>query len=349
MKVVVTGATGNVGRALLERLGADSHITEVVGLARRPPDITLPKTRWVGVDVARDDLAPHFRGADAVVHLAWLFQPSHDAMKTWEANAIGSERVFRAAAEADVAALVHASSVGAYSPGPNQWVDENWPTHSVPTAAYGREKAYAERVLDIFEARHPDTRVVRMRPAFTFTRSSATEQRRLFLGPFLPRRLARPGTAPVLPVPRGTKFQAVHTDDVAEAYRAAVVGNARGAFNLAAEPVIDKDALGEALSTKVVELPAGAFTAAMAAAWRLHLVPAPAELLELFLRLPLMRTERARAELGWTPRYSGTDALRIAASGIAAGAGGDTPPLEPDSPAGRFEEIATGVGEKDRP
>ncbi|MBW3536791.1 MAG: NAD-dependent epimerase/dehydratase family protein [Actinobacteria bacterium] len=346
MKVVVTGATGNVGRALVERLGADPHITEVVGLARRPPDVSLPKTRWASVDVAGDDLAPHFRGADAVVHLAWLFQPSHDAMATWEANAIGSERVFRSVGDADVSALVYASSVGAYSPAPNQWVDENWPTHSMPTAAYGREKAYVERLLDTFEAGHPETRVVRMRPAFTFTRSSATEQRRLFLGPFMPRRLARPGTAPVLPVPKGTVFQSVHTDDVADAYLAAVVGTARGAFNLAAEPVIDKVSLGEALSTKVVELPAGAFTAAMAAAWRLHLVPAPAELLELFLRLPLMRTDRARAELGWSPRHSGPDALRIAAAGIAEGAGGDTPPLEPDSLGGRVEEISTGVGEK---
>jgi hypothetical protein len=30
-----------------------------------------------------DDLVPHFRGADAVVHLAWLFQPTHDPATTW--------------------------------------------------------------------------------------------------------------------------------------------------------------------------------------------------------------------------------------------------------------------------
>jgi hypothetical protein len=65
-------------------------------------------------------------------------------------------------------------------------VDETWPTHSLPSAGYGREKAYVERVLDAFEARHPDTRVVRLRPAFIFQRSAATEQRRIFAGPFLP-------------------------------------------------------------------------------------------------------------------------------------------------------------------
>ncbi len=346
MKVVVTGSTGNVGRALMQRLAQDPRITEVVGLARRPTDVVLPKTRWIRADVARDDVTAHFRGADAVVHLAWLFQPSHKPMQTWEANAIGSHRVFRAAADAGVAALVHASSIGAYSPAPRRWVDEDWPTHSVPTAAYGREKAYAERVLDTFEAQHPEVRVVRMRPAFTFTRSSANEQRRLFLGPFMPRRLARPGVLPLLPIPKGTVFQAVHTDDVADAYLAAITGTARGAFNLAAAPVIDKDALAEALSVRVVEWPPAAFTAAMAAAWRLHLVPAPSEMLELLLRLPLMRTERAEAELGWKPRRTGTEALRIAATGIADGAGGDTLPLEGDSWTGRVKEVASGLGEE---
>ena len=68
-------------------------------------------------DVGEDDLAAIFAGADAVVHLAWRFQPTRDPTVTWRSNVIGSERVFAAAAEAGVPALVHASSVGAYAPG----------------------------------------------------------------------------------------------------------------------------------------------------------------------------------------------------------------------------------------
>jgi len=98
---------------------------------------------------------------------------------------VGSARVFAAASAAGVGALVYASSVGAYSPGPggrvneSGRVDESWPTHSVPTAAYGREKAYVERLLDTFEARHPDIRVVRLHPAFIVQRQAASEQRRI--------------------------------------------------------------------------------------------------------------------------------------------------------------------------
>ncbi|MDP8957187.1 MAG: NAD-dependent epimerase/dehydratase family protein, partial [Actinomycetota bacterium] len=191
MRVVIVGATGNVGTSLIEALGQDPEVESVLGLARRLPAWNPPKTTWARADVAADDLVPHFRGADVVVHLAWIFQPTHDELATWRCNALGSVRVFEAVAAAGVPALVYASSIGAYAPGPSDGraVDESWPTHALPTAAYGREKSYVERVLDAFERDQPDIRVVRMRPAFIFKRESASEQRRLFAGPLLPGRL----------------------------------------------------------------------------------------------------------------------------------------------------------------
>ena len=72
MRVVVTGATGNVGTSLIEALAADPAIDEIVGLARRAPELRNPRTRWVQADITRDPLAGIFAGADAVVHLAWL-------------------------------------------------------------------------------------------------------------------------------------------------------------------------------------------------------------------------------------------------------------------------------------
>src|SRR3954447_11444494 len=118
MKVAVTGATGNVGTATLRALGADERVDEIVGLARRPPDLRLPKVTWRAADVATGDLRAAFAGADAVVHLAWLIQPSRDESVTHRVNVEGSARVFQAAAAVGARTLVYASSVGAYSPGP---------------------------------------------------------------------------------------------------------------------------------------------------------------------------------------------------------------------------------------
>ena len=349
MRVVITGATGNVGTSLIDVLADEPQVGSVVGIARRTPGREAPKTTWAPADVARDDLVPHFRDADVVVHLAWLFQPTHDPVVTWRNNVLGSIRVFEAVTTAGVPALVYASSVGAYSPGPvDEAVDETWPTHALPTAAYGREKSYVERVLDTFEQVHPEVRLVRLRPGFIFKQESASQQRRLFAGPLLPNSLVRPGLLPIVPDLPGLRFQALHTLDAASAYRLAIVGSARGPFNIAADPVLDAKTLGDLLGARPVKLPARPLRQAVAVAWRLHLVPASPMLVDLALSLPVMDTSRARSELGWRPSRASTEAIGEFLSGLRAGAGDATPPL--DEKAGgalREGELATGVGERD--
>jgi UDP-glucose 4-epimerase len=348
MRVVVVGATGNVGTSLVRALAEEPLVESVVGLARRQPDWQAPKARWACADMTTDELVPHFQGADVVVHLAWLFQPTHDPATTWGVNVVGSERVFRAVRDAEVPALVYASSVGAYSPGPkDRAVDETWPTHGWPTGGYTREKAYVERLLDAFERRHPDVRVVRLRPGFIFKRTSASQQRRLFAGPLLPNRLVRRDRIPVVPDTPTLRFQALHAADAGEAYRLAVVRPVRGAFNVAADPVLDPARLAELLGARTVRVPRPALRAALAAAWWLHLVPASPYLFDAVVRLPIMDTTRARSELGWSPRHSALDAMREFLEGLRGGAGMDTPPLAADAGGpGRVREIATGVGER---
>ena len=235
MRVVVTGATGNVGTSVVRALVADPRIEEVVGVARRAPRWQPARTRWVRADVVTNALEPLFDGADAVIHLAWLIQPSHDARALRAVNVDGSRRVFEAAVRAGVERLVHASSVGVYSPGPDdRRVDESWPSGGVPTSFYSRHKAEAERLLDELEG---EIRIVRLRPGLIFKREAGAEIRRLFIGPLLPSPLVHPRMLPLLPLPPGLTLQAVHADDVGEAYRLAVTSpDARGAYNVAAEP-----------------------------------------------------------------------------------------------------------------
>jgi nucleoside-diphosphate-sugar epimerase len=288
--------------------------------------------------------------ADAVVHLAWLFQPTRRPLVTWRNNVLGSLRVFEAAATAGVGALVHASSVGTYSakPADGHPVDESWPTHSRPTAAYGREKAYLERVLDAFEPAHPDMRVVRMRPCFLFKPEAAAEQRRIFAGPLLPARVIGNKWLPVVPDVPELAFQTLHTDDVAEAYRRAVMRPVRGAFNLAADPVITSATLAQIFRARLVPFPAKALVAGAGMAFRARLAPAPAELVELFLSLPVLDSTRAQEELDWQPRRSGVDALETLLEGWRTGASLPTPPLDlhAGGPA-RLNEVTTGIGARD--
>lgn len=329
-RIVVTGATGNVGTSVVRLLSEDPEVGSVLGLARRTPEWSPPKTDWAAVDLAsvQADLRTLFEGADAVIHLAWAFQPTHDPAATWRTNVLGSIRVFEAAAAARVPALVHASSVGAYSPGPKDHaVDESWPTHGWPDAAYCREKAYLERTLDTYDRAHPRVRVVRMRPAFLFKRESASEQRRIFGGRFLPGPLARPELLPFLPDVPGLRVQALHTDDAARAYQLAVKSDVRGAFNLAADPPVDAELLAGMFGARPVRLPRPAARSAIAAAWGLHLLPASPHLFDAVLRLPLMDCTRARTELGWQPQRTATEVLEEFLQGLQHGEGAPTEPM----------------------
>src|SRR4051812_18117472 len=76
MRVVVVGATGNVGTSTVAALAGDPAVAEIVGVARRLPERPFPKLRWVAADIRRSELVDIFRGADVVIHLGWLIQPS---------------------------------------------------------------------------------------------------------------------------------------------------------------------------------------------------------------------------------------------------------------------------------
>ena len=350
MRVVVVGATGNVGTSVVRALEADESVTSIAGVARRLPGLKSGRTVWHRADVVTSDLSQIFDGADAVVHLAWLFQPTRNAMATWRANVLGSMRVFQAVAEAGVPALVYASSVGAYSPRPkDEPVDESWPTHGCARgrlrAGEGLRRAGARRVRER-QPRHPggpDAAGLHLqaggghRAAQAVRRAAAAAQ------------AGQGGHLPFVPDIPGLKLQVLHTEDAAEAYRLAVVRPVSGAFNLAADPVLDPPALADLLGARLVPVSPGLARAAVAAGWHLRLVPAAPGLLEMALQIPLMRMDRAREVLGWTPAYSSVDAVRAMLEGMREGAGMDTAPLAPDSGRRRLREFATGAGARSTP
>jgi nucleoside-diphosphate-sugar epimerase len=349
MRVVVVGATGNVGTALLRALAAEPTLF-VTGVARRIPGrplLAAPDVEWHSADVASSDLLPLFRGADAVVHLAWEIQPSRNLEQLHRTNVIGNENVFRAVVEARVPSLVHASSVGVYAPGPkDEPVSEDWPTSGIATSFYSVHKVLAERALDLLEREVPSLRVVRLRPALIFSRAAASEIRRLFLGPLFPAALARRELIPIVPdIPR-LVFQAVHSDDVADAFRRAILSDTRGAFNVAAEPVLDPVELARIFQARRLPVPASVARGALSLSWRLRLQPTPPSWLDLARGVPLMDARRVRKELGWSPHKTGAEALLDLVLGLRERAGASTPPLLPDvSGRLRHKEIASGIGE----
>ena len=190
-----------------------------------------------------------------------------------------------------------------------------------------RHKAEAEWRLDAVEAANPELRVVRVRPGLVFKREAASGIRRLFAGPLLPTPLLHPSLLRVLPDIPGLRVQAVHAHDVARAYLETVVRDVRGAFNLAAEPVLDASTVAAALGARTAKVPVRAARAVTAAVGGSSAAE-PAGLARSRARRAshVLRPGTRRARVGTD--VSSLEALRELLDGMRDGAGGPTPPLE---------------------
>src|SRR3954467_774806 len=317
MTVASTGASGNVGTALLRRL-ADAGVAEVRGLARRRPPETEPYAgvRWFTADLSRPDseevLAEFLDGADVVVHLAWALLPDRRPDVLHAVNVEGTRRVLDAAGAAGVPHVVHMSSIGAYAAGPQVHpVGEDWPTTGIPSSQYSRQKSSCEQMVREFDAAHPQATVSVTRPTLVLQPDAASEIGRYFLGPLLfPVARAVPGVLArllPLPLPGSLRVGFVHAEDVADAIARILDRQAAGPFNLAASPVLDADGLARALGVRRVPVPALVLRTGMQAAFLAHVLQIEPGWLDMGLGIPPLDSTRARTALDWRPAHKSDD------------------------------------------
>jgi len=113
MRIAVTGALGRVGRAVVDRAGADGHT--IVAIDREHADPSARDDSFRRVDLT--DYAAAERallGCDAVIHLAAITGPGrHPDHVVHHNNVVASYNVLRAAAEVGISRVCQAASVNA--------------------------------------------------------------------------------------------------------------------------------------------------------------------------------------------------------------------------------------------
>jgi nucleoside-diphosphate-sugar epimerase len=326
LTVAVTGPTGSIGKAFIRALERAPGVEHIIGMARSPVD---PSTLgWTKTEYRQGDILDSSSvekavdGANVVVHLAFLIWGS--PKETREVNLTGSQNVFRAAFQAGAKRLVYTSSVAAYG-----FHDENPDvlTEDIPARGteghyYSAQKAELEATLEAM-GRDLDTDVYVFRPCIVAGPTALDLIEKIpyvKLGERLPSAVRKlvgtiPLLRPVIPDP-GVPFQLVHEDDVADALVAAVLGRGEpGVYNLAADGDMTVSDLAHALGWYSISLPELAVDRTTKIISRFPLLPTSARWLHA-VRVPvLMDTAKARAKLGWRPRY---DTLETLADMIAA-------------------------------
>jgi UDP-glucose 4-epimerase len=215
--IVVTGASGFVGRRLARRLSA--HGVSV----RTPSRADLDVTRlYEGAGV--------LKGADGVCHLAaYIPRDQHDpaeAERCMEVNALGTLALLRASAEAGVRRFVYGSSGNVYRPAETP-VDESAPIYPSSRAPYYLASKVAGELFADHFGRAGRISMVIARLGSVYGPGMASES---VIARFA-RQLQEGEPVRVL---GGGRFRSdlVYVDDVVEGLMRMATGNIEGAVNL---------------------------------------------------------------------------------------------------------------------
>lgn len=164
MKIVLTGSSGRIGRAVFAAL-AGRH--DVVGVDRAPS----PATAAVGDIADCETMRRILAGADAVVHVAALHAPHVGAVPDAEFRRINVEatrRLAEIAAEEGVARFVFTSTTALYGLAVPEdgcvWIDEA--TQPAPRTIYHQTKLEAEQSLEAMAGERFGVRILRMARCF---------------------------------------------------------------------------------------------------------------------------------------------------------------------------------------
>lgn len=300
MKILVTGSSSHLAQALLPRLLAHPGITKVVGLDWRINTLRHPRYRHVLMDMRAAEVEKIMKGMDAVIHLGFvvlqrdLGERRHDRAWMRDININGSANVFACAGRAGVPRLIHCSSAAVYDLATpyKGALPESHPRRALEGFDYAEDQVAVEDRLDTFEAEHPETQVIRLRPQAIVGPHAQPFVNQLLASRFYPK----------LPDPQPLR-QCVHEDDVVQAIELALTTAARGAFNLApvdsrsfrdSRPLLHRSPLALSLVTIRTLLSLG---------WKFfRLGTAPSWLQGIHFNL-VLHSRRARKELGWQPRY----------------------------------------------
>lgn len=296
MRVLITGATGFIGRHLATRL-ADEH--EVIGLVRRLPDAPLPGVDYCVQELTAPlDLTRLPAQVDAVIHQAALIDTAAaandvaDDAAPFLANVVATWRLLRYAEQAGATRFLHASTGGVSGSSPHL-LREDDPFN--PQDLYSLTKSQAELAV-----RHTPTPFPTVILRYFFPYGAGTPNP---IPGYITRALA--GETIALPAGGGPRFNPIHIRDTVEATVAALA--------------LDSDAVLNIAGTEITTFGAIAEFAAQRVGKRVQFATLPAEQVIPYYRADLVAdVTRMRHVLGYQPQVTLLEGLSELVDALAA-------------------------------
>lgn len=305
MRVGVTGISSDLGRGLLPRLEADPLVDAIVVFdVARPKELTR-KCAFVRVDLTRpgseEELTRAFREQrlDVLFHLAFVNSRVHGAAFAHELEVIGSMHVLAAAQATGLRRLVIPSLTALYGARPN---GPALATEQHPLRGSGvrfiTDRVEVEQHIEQFAQRNPGVHVVVLRFAPIVGANANNPFTRLLRTGFVPTLL---GFDPV--------WQVLHEDDAATALHLALTSRERGTFNVVGDSTAPFSTIVRLSGATSVPLPGPVLRATIRLLETAGVSSTPVPLLDFLKYSWVADGERARAQLGFSPRIPFHEAM----------------------------------------
>jgi UDP-glucose 4-epimerase len=300
--VLITGASGYIGRQLVAKLAAvRPGFTALVAsdLREVPAEERLSGVTYVTGDIRSQDLEQLMRthGVEAVVHLAAIVTPGRDSNRQleYEVDVLGTRRVLEACVAAGVRQLVVTSSGAAYGYHADNAVPlhEDHPLRGNPEFAYADHKRQVEELLAASREAHPQLDQLIFRPGAILGDSVSNQITDLFEKPVV---LGVAGS--------DAPFTFVWDEDVVACLVKGVLEGSAGIYNLAGDGATPMRRIARETGRPYLPLPALLIRGALALLRPLGLSQYGPEQVDFLRYRPVLANDRLKGEFGYQPQRS---------------------------------------------
>lgn len=302
-RILITGAAGAVGQALLEQLDGGDH--QVVATDLRQPEIPRG-IQFERLDVTGDDPDRVIAAVkpNTVVHLASIVSPPKGSTRDFEydVDVNGTRAVLAACIKHSVRRIVVTSSGAAYGYHADNPVPlrESDPVRGNEAFPYANHKRLVEEMLAQARQDHPELEQVILRVGTV-------------LGAGLENQITALFHKPALLMLRGydSPFVFIWTKDLARILLRASTDGPAGIFNVAGDGALGIPELAELLNKPVRAVPAGLVQAALAVAKPLGLSRYGPEQVRFLQYRPVLDNAALKQVFGYTPELTSREVFEL--------------------------------------
>jgi UDP-glucose 4-epimerase len=304
MRILVTGASGYLGSALVNELARSPWVEKIVGLDIKASQWNHEKFLFIKRDI-REPLSSiiNEHRLDTIAHLSYVLPPIHDKKRMESINVGGTRNVLRAATETGIGHILYTSSTTAYGFHPDNEVPltEESPLRGNPEFTYSKNKKEIELEFERFTQSQDHTRVTILRPCFV-------------VGPGFDNPLARHLSKRFVILPAGGReLQFVHESDLINISLICLKERIHGVYNVTGEGTMSFKEMVSELGGVMVEIPRPVIYPLNNMAWKLRLsfvTEFPSAAMQLMIHPWIATSEKLKQRTGYVFKYDTRSAFR---------------------------------------